>query len=434
MAMMGAQIGASARDGLDVRMGMAAAAIDFMSQAQEVRLVEKCLAEGLFVRSTEGEECANCGSYMTGPFCRKCNQSRGTGELLDQDDDQGDRDVDDHSDSEDADEDRPPDMADEDTLPSEASPPGLAEMLSNFFCDLGFFDGEIALYLYLTEGMLRNEKGIDQSLPRELSMSAADLFGKTEEDLQALWAEKPFNQDDFDGILEEWLGISRKTVSEDFEEPFLEIRKVAGEYLPVVRDLFEDFEPAPGKKTAPIDCNGVQIPAGLFLAKIRQRNQNLLKILDCLITRRRDFLDAPTGDDARRILKERPLEQSEIATITELDKGTISKHFSTKSVLTPHGVFMLGELSSPKSRTGEDITAAAMRDRILEIIKRGDSEDLFYPDQKVVAMLKEEAGISASRETVQKVRKSHGIPNSRERRAKDGELKGLRQGNRVDTG
>jgi DNA-directed RNA polymerase specialized sigma54-like protein len=35
-----------------------------------------------------------------------------------------------------------------------------------------------------------------------------------------------------------------------------------------------------------------------------------------------------------------------------------------------------------------------------------------------VAILKEEAGISVSRETVQKVRKSHGIPNSRKRRAK----------------
>ena len=371
---------------------------------------------------------------MTGPFCRKCNQSRGTGKLLDQDDDQGDRDVDDHSDSEDADDDRPSDMADEDTLPSEASPPGLAEMLSNFFCDLGFLDDEIPLYLYLTEGMLRNEKGIDQPLPRELSMSATDLFGKTEEDLQALWAEKPFNQDDFNGVLEEWLGISRKTVSEDFEEPLLEIRKVAGEYLPVVRDRFEDLGLAPGKKTAPIQCNGVQIPAGLFLAKIRQRNQNLLNVLDYIITVRRDFLDAPTKDDALRILKERPLEQKKIASEIKVHKSTISKHFATESVLTPHGIFMLGELSSPKSRTGEDITAAAMRDRILEIIRRGDSEDLFYPDQKVVAILKEEAGISASRETVQKVRKSHGIPNSRERRAKDGELKGLQQGNRADTG
>jgi hypothetical protein len=418
MAMMGAQIGASARDGLDARIGMAAAAIDFMSQAQEVRLVEKCLADGIFVQSPEGEECPNCGSYMTGPFCRKCNQSHGTGKLLDQDDDLGDRDVDDHSDSEDADDDRPSDMADEDALPSEASPPGLAEMLSNFFCDLGFVDGEIPLYLYLTEGMLKNEKGIDQPLPWELSMSAADLFGKTEEDLQAFWAEKPFNQEDFDGVLEEWLSISSNTVSEDHEEPLLEIRKVAGEYLSIVRDRFEDLEPAPGKKTASIECNGVKIPAGLFLAKIRQRNQNLLNILDYIIKRRRDFLDATTRDDALRILKEKPLEQSEIAAVTELDKSTISKHFSTRSVLTPHGIFMLGELSSPKSRKREDTTAAAVHDRILEIILRGDSEDLFYPDQKVVAILKEEAGISVSRETVQKVRKSHGIPNSRKRRAK----------------
>ncbi len=418
MAMMGAQIGASARDGLDVKAGIAAKAVDFMSQAQEVRLAEQCLAEGIFVQSPEGEECPNCGSYMLGSFCRKCNQPREKGELLDQDDDQEEKEVDDHSDSEDADDYSAFDKVDEDAFPSEASPPGFAEMLSDFFRDLGIIDREIPLYLYLTDGMLEHEKGIDQSLPRELSMPAADLFGKTEEDLQALWAGKPFNQDDFDGILEEWLGTSSKTVSEDYEEPFLEIRKVAGEYLPVVRDRFEDLEPAPGKKTAPIRCNGVQIPAGLFLSKIRQRNQNLLSILDYIMARRRDFLDAPTRGDALRILKEKPLEQIEIASETGLDKSTISRHFATKSVLTPHGVFMLGELTSPKSRTGEDVTISGVHERILEIIRRGDSEARFYSDQEIAEILKKETGLSASRELVQKVRKSHGIPNSRERRAK----------------
>jgi len=101
-------------------------------------------------------------------------------------------------------------------------------------------------------------------------MSVADLFGKTYGEVQVLWTEKPFNQDDFDGILEEWLGINSNTASEDYEEPILEIRKVANEYLPVVRDRFEDLETAPGKKTAPIECNGVKIPAGLFLSKIQQ--------------------------------------------------------------------------------------------------------------------------------------------------------------------
>jgi hypothetical protein len=404
---------------LDVKIGIAAKAVDFMSQAQEARLLEECLAEGILVHSSEGDECPNCGSYMPGSFCRKCNQPREKGKLLDQDDGQEERQVDDHSDSEDADDYMPSDIADEDAFSSEETPPGFAEMLSNLFRDLGIVEGKIPLYLYLTEGMLRHEEGIDQPLSRELRMSAADLFGKTEEDLQALWAEKPFNQDDFDGILEEWLGIDSKTVSEDHEEPFLEIRKVAGEYLSVVQDRFEDLEPVRGKKAAPIECNGVKIPVGLFLAKIRQRNRNLLNILDCIITKRRDFLDAPTRAEALRILKEKPLEQSEIAAVTELDKGTISKHFSTRSVLTPHGVFLLGELSSPKSRKREDMTSAAVHDRILEIIRRGDSEDLFYPDQKVVEILKEETGLSVSRESVQKVRKSHGIPGSRERRARE---------------
>jgi hypothetical protein len=418
MAMMGAQIGASARNGLHIRIGIAAKAIDLMSQAQEAHVLEKCLAEGILVHSSEGDECPNCGSYMPGSFCRKCNQSREKGELLDQDDDQGEREVDDHSDSEDANDYMLSDIADEDAFPSEASPPGFAEMLSNFFCDLGIVDGEIPLYLHLIESMLKNEKGIDQSLPRELSMSAADLLGKTEEDLQTLWAGKPFNQDDFDGILEEWLGISSKTVSEDYEEPFLEIRKVGGEYLSVVRDRFEDLEPAPGKKTAPIECNGVQIPASLFLAKIQQRNHNLLSVLDYIISRRTDFLDAPTRGEALRILKEKPLEQIEIASGIGLDKSTISRHFATKSVLTPHGVFMLGELTSPRSRIGETITVSVMHERILKIIKRGDSEGRFYSDQKVVEILKEETGLSTSRESVQKVRKNHGIRNSSERRAK----------------
>ena len=79
---------------------------------------------------------------------------------------------------------------------------------------------------------------------------------------------------------------------------------------------------------------------------------------------------------------------------------------------------MLGELTSPRSRIGETITVSVMHERILKIIKRGDSEGRFYSDQKVVEILKEEAGLSTSRESVQKVRKNHGIPNSSERRAK----------------
>ena len=79
---------------------------------------------------------------------------------------------------------------------------------------------------------------------------------------------------------------------------------------------------------------------------------------------------------------------------------------------------MLGDLTSQRSRTGEEITVTAGHDRTLDVIKLRDSEGRFYSDQQVAEILKKEHGIEISREQVQKTRKKYYIPNSRKRRAK----------------
>ncbi|MCG7851389.1 MAG: hypothetical protein MIO92_02600, partial [Methanosarcinaceae archaeon] len=191
-----------------------------------------------------------------------------------------------------------------------------------------------------------------------------------------------------------------------------------GEYISIVHDRFEDVRTAPGKRSVPIPLKKTQIPAGLFFLTLRKRNRNLQRILETIVELRRDFLDAPTRDDALRIIRERPLELIDVASETGINISIISRHFSTKAVFTPHGIFMLGDLVSPKSRTGEDITVSALHDKILKVIRQGDSEGRFFSDQKVAETLKEEYEINASREHVQKIRKKYAILNSRQRRAK----------------
>jgi hypothetical protein len=419
MVGIGARISAEDRGELVLKLKVTGKALASMQQSEVAALVAKYCAAGVFKELQEEDICPNCGADMTGAFCRKCNQSAGDSDPLDQDEGEEDRGVDDHSDSEDADDSSPLDEEDDPGPWSEASKPSFKEVFSMFLGSLGIHDAEIPVYLYLLKGTIDRGTGIDAPLTQDLAKDASDWSGKTEEFVQTLWSEKPFSQKDYDELFEEWLAESGPMTPTE-EEPFLEIRGVGGEYLSIVHDRIEDLTTAPGKGNVFIPVGTTRVPAGLFLVSLRKRNQNLQLILETLVRQRRDFLDAPTRDDALKVLREHPLELKDIASISKIDRSIISRHFSTKSLLTPHGIFMLRELTSQKSHKGEEMTVPALREKIRNLIEQGDSEGRFYSDQQVVEILKEDYGIEVSRERGQKIRKELSIPNSRERRAKGG--------------
>jgi hypothetical protein len=402
----------------DLSIKISAKTVASMHLSEVATLIEKGLAEGVFVELPQERYCTNCGADLTGAFCRKCNQPADGNDLLDQDDGAEDRDLDDHSDSEDADDYGPAEEVEEDRLQVEASRPAFAKTLTKFLRSLEVSNAEIPLYLYLLSSVGEHQTGVDEPLPHDLVMAAADWAGKTEDYILALWTGKPFSQQDFDDVLEAWLTDGGQQTSGEHEAPFLEIRKVEGGYISIVHDSYEDVGTARGKRNAPVLCRGQEIPASVFLLNLRKRNQNLQDILEAIVDMRRDFLDAPTRDDALLILKERPLELVDIASKTGLDRGTVSRHFSTKAVYTPHGIFVLGDLTSPKSRKGKETTVSAIQDKILEIIRQGDADGSFHSDQRVEEILRTTCGVEASREYVQKIRKRYGISNSRERRAR----------------
>jgi hypothetical protein len=412
------RIGPATTQKQDATIGTAAKIVASMHQVDVAALVAKYCAAGVFEEVPGQGICPNCGNDMTGAYCRKCNQSAEDGDPLDHDEGEEDREVDDHSDSEDADEPSPLDEEDDSGLWSEASKPSFNEVFSKYLESLGIPDAKIPLYLYLLKGAIEQGKVIDDPLTPDLVKAAADWSGQNEEFLQTLWAKKPFDQNDFDEIFQEWFAESGSATPAEYEEPLLEIRKVNGEYLSIVHDRSEDLTTAPGKRNSLIPIEKTRIPAGLFLMSLRKRNHNLQLILETLVERRRDFLDAPTRDDALKALRERPLELTEIADATGIDRGIISRHFSTKSVLTPHGIFMLRELTSQKSSAGEEITVYAVREKVIDVIRRGDSKSSFHTDAKVAEILKKEYRVEVSREYVKKIRKECGIPSSRERRAK----------------
>jgi RNA polymerase sigma-54 factor len=111
----------------------------------------------------------------------------------------------------------------------------------------------------------------------------------------------------------------------------------------------------------------------------------------------------------------RPFEQQEVVKRHELDKGTVSRHFSTKAVLTPHGLFRLSDLSRERSLEQEDKTVDNITKIVELTVKEGDMKGEYYSDQKIANIITEE-GIKISREYVIKIRKKLKLPDSRERK------------------
>jgi len=146
-----------------------------------------------------------------------------------------------------------------------------------------------------------------------------------------------------------------------------------------------------------------------IIEAIGQRRTTLLRIVEIIAQRQRDFLEQ--GDAFLR-----PLPMTEVADMLGIHVATVSRAVSDKWVQTPRGLFPLRRFFSGGTQSDQDgqMSWEAVKARLQEIVK---AEDKKKPcsDELLATKLREQ-GIEIARRTVVKYRQQLGIPAARLRR------------------
>jgi RNA polymerase sigma-54 factor len=149
--------------------------------------------------------------------------------------------------------------------------------------------------------------------------------------------------------------------------------------------------------------------ANWMIQAIEQRRQTMLKVMNYIVDRQRDFFEKGV-----QFLK--PLTLREVAEVINMHESTVSRVTNEKFVQTPRGVLPLKFFfSSGLSTTaGEDVSARGIKAQIEKLVA---DEDAKHPltDQAIVNILKQN-GVQIARRTVAKYRDQLGVLSARMRK------------------
>lgn len=149
--------------------------------------------------------------------------------------------------------------------------------------------------------------------------------------------------------------------------------------------------------------------ANWMIQAIEQRRQTMLKVMNYIVDRQRDFFEKGV-----QFLK--PLTLREVAEVINMHESTVSRVTNEKFVQTPRGVLPLKFFfSSGLSTTaGEDVSARGIKAQIQKLVAE---EDARHPltDQAIVNILKQN-GVQIARRTVAKYRDQLGVLSARMRK------------------
>lgn len=150
--------------------------------------------------------------------------------------------------------------------------------------------------------------------------------------------------------------------------------------------------------------------ARLFIRSIEERNQNLLKVATSIVRYQQQFLQY--GATAMQ-----PLILKVIAEEVDLHESTVSRLTTSKTILTPQGLFSLKYFfSSHVSSTDGDISSTAISAMIKQLITDENPKKPFS-DSRIKDFLLIE-GIDIARRTVAKYREAMNIGSSTQRKKK----------------
>jgi RNA polymerase sigma-54 factor len=146
-----------------------------------------------------------------------------------------------------------------------------------------------------------------------------------------------------------------------------------------------------------------------LLNAINQRRSTMIRVMESIISRQKDFFDRGPA-----FLK--PLIMEEIAQMVDMNVATISRVSNGKYVQTPFGVYEIKHFfnSGIARDDGTDMSKRSVKQRIEEIIK-AESTDAPLSDQEIYRLLNAE-GIKLARRTVTKYREELKIAPARLRK------------------
>ena len=149
--------------------------------------------------------------------------------------------------------------------------------------------------------------------------------------------------------------------------------------------------------------------ANWMIQAIEQRRQTMLKVMNYIVDRQRDFFE-------KGVQYLKPLTLREVAEVINMHESTVSRVTNEKFVQTPRGVLPLKYFfSSGLSTTGgEDVSARGIKAQIQKLVEEEEPKRPLT-DQAIVNILKD-GGVQIARRTVAKYRDQLGVLSARMRK------------------
>jgi RNA polymerase sigma-54 factor len=146
-----------------------------------------------------------------------------------------------------------------------------------------------------------------------------------------------------------------------------------------------------------------------MIQAIEQRRQTMLKVMNFIVDRQRDFFE-------KGIEFLKPLTLREVAEVINMHESTVSRVTNEKYVQTPRGVLPLKFFfsSALSTTSGEDASARSIKAQIRKLVEEESATEPLT-DQEIVQKLREK-GVRIARRTVAKYRDQLGILSARMRR------------------
>ncbi len=271
---------------------------------------------------------------------------------------------------------------------------------------------------------LREERDTESLTFRLVDEAFPDLIAHRWNDLAKRFGVEPAGvQAAADGLarLDPKPGLKYSNQSDGYIIPDLIVEKIANRYQVFLNDtgmprlrLSRSYQEIARdkKKMTPENREFIASKmnsANWMIQAIEQRRQTMLKVMNFIVDRQRDFFE-------KGIEYLKPLTLREVAEVINMHESTVSRVTNEKYVQTPRGVLPLKFFFSSALATasGEEASARSIRAKLQKMVAEEDSAKPLT-DQQIVHLFQEQ-GIQIARRTVAKYRDQLGILPARMRK------------------
>ncbi len=271
---------------------------------------------------------------------------------------------------------------------------------------------------------LREDKDVDGLTFRLVDEAFADLIAHRWNDLAKRFGVEPAGvQAAADGLarLDPKPGLKYANQNDGYIIPDLIVEKIGTRYQVFLNDtgmprlrLSRSYQEIARdkKKMTPENREFIASKmnsANWMIQAIEQRRQTMLKVMNFIVDRQRDFFE-------KGIEYLKPLTLREVAEVINMHESTVSRVTNEKYVQTPRGVLPLKFFFSSALATasGEEASARSIRAKLQKLVADEDSGKPLT-DQQIVHLFQEQ-GIQIARRTVAKYRDQLGILPARMRK------------------